>query len=424
MSKIWFRLDNAAMIFPPISGKHSPNTFCVSATLDEIIDSEILQKAVDEVLASEDTFRVRLKKGFFWYYLEENDKRCLVEEEPPRFMEFIDYRYGDNYLFKVYYYHDRVSVVFFHALTDGTGGLDFLKQIIYRYLILRGFSIETQGLVKPLEVPTLNEDAVDKFIDVAKKTDEKKIAETKAFKLSGTPFKIFGTGIIFADCNTSEIKAQAKKYGATITAYLCGVYLFSIFKAYIENKNVKNKKVAISIPVNIRKQHPSETKRNFSLVVRITYDFSNPASLEDVIFETVKQFKEKLTPSQLDAQIQTNVSIEKNFFMKLVPRVIKNVALKIGYKIRGVNQETSNLSNLGNVELPDDISKHIKGLRFILQASKTTQKNFSVVGFNGKLFLAFSRRHAENGAEREFIRILSEHGAKITVASNYWEVKQ
>ncbi len=423
MDKFWFRLDNAAMIFPPISDTRSPNTFCLSATLDENIDKDVLQQAVNSVLASEDTFRVRLKKGFFWFYLEENEKPFVVEEEPPRFMEFIDYRYGNNYLFKVFYRDNRISIVYFHALTDGTGGLYFLKQVIYKYLLLRGYKIETEGMLKPLAVPTLAEEKIDKFMNIDASVKEKKIPEHKALKLTGTTFKIFGTGLIVGECATNKVKEQAKKYGTTITGYLCGLYLYSIYKAYIENKNPKNKLVAISIPVNIRGLHPSETKRNFSLVVRICYDFSKPATLEDVLTETAKQFKQKLTKEQLDAQIKTNTAIEKNVFMKIVPRFIKSLALKIGYHIRGVKQESSNLSNLGKIELPDDVAKHIKELRFILQASKTTQKNFSVVGYNGKLFFAFSRRHAETLAEREFFRLLSANDIDVSIASNNWEVQ-
>ena len=418
----WYRLDNAAMIFPPISGEQSPNTFCLSATLDRKIDKDILQKSVNQVLQSEETFRVRLKKGVFWYYLEENDKELIVEEEPPQFMEFVKYYYGSNHLFRVFYHENRISCVFFHALTDGTGGLYFLKQLIYTYLVNCGLKISTEGMVKPLEYPTLNEEKQDKFMNVAQKTKEKKIAETRALQLSGTPFKIFGTGVIVGECDTLKVKEQAKKYNTTITGYLCGVYLYSLYKAYIENKNPKNKNIAISIPVNIRKQHPSSTKRNFTLVARIAYDFSNGANLDDVLKESAKQLKTKLTKEQIDAQIQTNVSIEKNVFMKILPRALKTLALKIAYSIRGVKEESSNLSNLGNIELPADISSHVKDIRFILQASKTTQKNFSVTGYNGKLFLAFSRRHVENAAEKEFFRMLSNAGIDVTVASNYWEV--
>ena len=133
--------------------------------------------------------------------------------------------------------------------------------------------------------------------------------------------------------------------------------------------------MAISIPVNIRKQHPSKTKRNFSLVVRISYDFSKPATFEDVVKECTKQFKEKITTEQLDAQIRFNTGAEKNVLMRMVPRVIKNLVLKFAYSIRGTKQETTNLSNIGAVELPSGMSKHIEKIHFILQASKTTQKN-------------------------------------------------
>ncbi|MBQ8451638.1 MAG: hypothetical protein IJ538_02550 [Clostridia bacterium] len=422
MGKNWLRLDNAAMIFPPISGKKAPNTFCLSMTLKENINPAILQEAVMQVLESEDTFRVRLKKGLFWFYLEDNDKPFLVEKEPPRFMEYIDRRYNGNYLFRVFYYGKRISAVFFHALTDGTGGLYFLKQVVYTYLLLSGKDVKAEGEVKPLELPTLNEEKVDKFINVAKKTNEKKIAEVKAFKLTGTPFKVFGTGLIFGECRIDDVKKQAKKYGATITSYLCALYIYSIYKAYIENKNTKNKMVAISIPVNIRGIHPSATKRNFSLVVRITYDFSNGGTLEDVIASTIEQFKVKLTPEQIDAQIQTNVSIEKNVLMKFVPRIIKSLALKIAYHIRGVRQESTNLSNLGKIELPESIAKYVDEVRFILQASQTTQKNLGVVGYDNKLFMSFSRRHCETSAEREFFRMLEDAGVDVVVSSNYWEV--
>lgn len=422
MSKYWLRLDNAAMIFPPVSDKQSPNTFSFSAVLDEQIDKDILQESVNQVIKSEDAFRVRIKKGMFWYYLEENDKLPVVQKEPKEFMEYIDFRYDDNYLFKVYYLENKITVVYFHALTDGTGGLYFLKQVIYQYLANKGYKIKTEGLVKPIEIPTLNSEVEDKFMSTYAKSKEKKIAEKKAFKLSGTSFKTFGTGIIAGECEVEKVKVQAKKYNTTITGYLCGVYMFSLYKSYIEGKECKNKTICISIPVNIRKRHPSETKRNFSLVVRIDYDFSKPASLDDIIKSCTEQLKTKITTEQLDAQIKFNTNAERNFLMKIVPRWVKTLVLKIAYSIRGTKQESTNLSNIGAVELPEDIKKHVKKMYLTLQASKTTQKNMSVIGYNGKLFITFSRRHIENGAERLFFRTLVNHNIDVVVSGNYQEV--
>ena len=200
--------------------------------------------------------------------------------------------------------------------------------------------------------------------------------------------------------------------------------MYSLYKAYIENKNTKNNKLAISIPVNIRKQHPSKTKRNFSLVVRISYDFSKPASFEDVVKECTKQFKEKITTEQLDAQIKFNTGVEKNMLMRMVPRFIKNFVLKIAYSIRGTKQETTNLSNIGEVKLPKEMSKHIEKMHFILQASKSTQKNMSVAGFGDKLYISFSRKHVESSAEMFFFRTLTENGVQVTLNSNYQEAKK
>ena len=212
MKRTWFRLDNAANIFPPVSDKYNPNTFCLSATLTEPVNKQLLEKSVKEVLQSEDTFRVRLKKGVFWYYLEENNADPIIHEENESFMEYIPEKSDDNYLFKVFYYYDRISIVYFHALTDGTGGLYFLKQVVYRYLVNAGHKVKTENLIKNIDMPTLNSDIDDTYQKISNEKKEKKIAEQKAFKLSGTPFLRFGTGIIFGECDTEEVKKLSKQY--------------------------------------------------------------------------------------------------------------------------------------------------------------------------------------------------------------------
>ena len=337
----------------------------------------------------------------------------------------IDPKSEDNYLFRVYFYENRISVVYFHALTDGTGGLYFLKQIIYRYLVNSGHKIKTENLVKNIDMPTLNADADDTYKNVSNKIKEKKIGENKAFKLSGTPFLRYGTGIIFGECDTNEVKKLSKEYDTTITGYLCAVYLYSIYKSYIENRTFRTKRskvVAVSIPVNIRKHHPSETKRNFSLVVRIAYNFSNGADFDDVVKSAAKQLKEKLTTPQIDAQIKTNVGAERNPFIKILPRALKNLVLKIAFNIRGTKQESTDLSNLGNIEIPSSMKKYVENIRFILHASDNIEKNLSITGYNGKLFFAFSRRHVESDTEKYFFRMLSGSGVKCVVSSNNWEV--
>ena len=93
----------------------------------------------------------------------------------------------------------------------------------------------------------------------------------------------------------------------------------------------------------------------------------------------------------------------------------------IKFFVHGLDEST-NLSNIGIVDLPVDIAKHVKKMYLTLQASKTTQKNMSVIGYDGKLFITFSRRHIENGAERMFFRTLVNHNIGVVVSGNYQEV--
>lgn len=71
MQNNWYRLDTAALIFPAIARHDWSNAFRVSANLKEDVDPEILQQAVDELRPRFPSYHVALRKGVFWYYLEE-----------------------------------------------------------------------------------------------------------------------------------------------------------------------------------------------------------------------------------------------------------------------------------------------------------------------------------------------------------------
>ena len=69
--KRWHRLDNTGKIFPMIANENLSNVFRISVTLKEEIDPGLLGQALEEVLPWFGGFKVKLKRGFFWYYFEE-----------------------------------------------------------------------------------------------------------------------------------------------------------------------------------------------------------------------------------------------------------------------------------------------------------------------------------------------------------------
>ena len=126
----WDRLDNTGYLFPSIAGENMTSTYRISITLSEEIDRDTLQEALDILLPRIDLFNVRLRKGFFWYYFEENDmKYPEVREENDFPGSYINKSKNNQYLFRVTYYKKRINLEVFHALTDGFGGLVFFKEL-------------------------------------------------------------------------------------------------------------------------------------------------------------------------------------------------------------------------------------------------------------------------------------------------------
>ena len=132
----WRKLDNSAKLFPIISTKRFSTIFRVSVVLTETIDPKKLKKATEKALSTFVNFKVRLRTGFFWYYLEENNREIIVYPEDRYPCRYIGYRTNNGYLFRVSYYNKKINVEVFHALTDGTTATEFVKTIVYEYLNL------------------------------------------------------------------------------------------------------------------------------------------------------------------------------------------------------------------------------------------------------------------------------------------------
>ena len=133
----WDKLDNTAHLFPVIAGEGMSNVYRISVVLKEEIQKELLQQALERVLPWFDVFRVRMRYGVFWYYFETNQKPAPEVKEEYRYpCQFISPNRNRNYLFRVNFYKNRINLEVFHVLTDGMGGITFLKELTYQYLRL------------------------------------------------------------------------------------------------------------------------------------------------------------------------------------------------------------------------------------------------------------------------------------------------
>ena len=126
----WRRLDNTGKLFAMVTGEDLSNVFRVSAVLDREISPEGLQRALMRTLPEFEVFRVRLRRGFFWYYFETNTREPSVEQETAFLCKYIEPQENQMYPFRVSYFGTRINFEVFHALTDGMGAMNFLKRLV------------------------------------------------------------------------------------------------------------------------------------------------------------------------------------------------------------------------------------------------------------------------------------------------------
>ena len=186
--KYWFPLDNAAKIYPPNTNAKSPFVFSFTARLADEVDPELLERALNTLLLNMPTFKTRLKRGMFWYYLESNNKPAIVKPQPAHYLKEITPESNNGYMFEVFYRKNTVTINLHHSLTDGTGGVNFFLDLIFEYFKLCGYEVESEGVLRPSASPHVIDESEDTFKLVDEKRKTPPAFESLPYKFRGTPF--------------------------------------------------------------------------------------------------------------------------------------------------------------------------------------------------------------------------------------------
>ena len=130
----WYPLDDAAKIYPMSMTDGWMSVFRLSAYLDAPVEPSLLQLALDLTMPRFPFFATKIKRGVFWHYIDGIKRRVTVQPETELPCAPLNVAAGASQSFRVLYYGRRVSVEFFHILTDGTGGLAFLTALLLAFM--------------------------------------------------------------------------------------------------------------------------------------------------------------------------------------------------------------------------------------------------------------------------------------------------
>lgn len=420
MTKQWMRLDNAALIFPAIRRRRWANAFRVSATLTEAVDPALLQQAVADLMPRFPSMYVRLRTGVFWYYLEELTEPPRVREDYAYPLTLMQARELRSCCLRVMYFHERIAVEFFHSLTDGNGGLVYLKTLTARYLSLR-YGVEIppeEGVLDWREAPRPQEleDSFLRYSNGVTLNDH----EPNALRLKGSyepNFLYLTTGVL----PTQALLEAAHAYGATVTIFLAAVMEETILRWQAERcpRRRSRRPVKVTIPINLRRLYGSETLRNFVLTLNPGVDpRMGDYSLSELCRRMAALMTAEGTPQQMAGRIAANVNPQQIALIRAVPLPIKNVVMRIIYSIRGESKGCINLSNLGAVRLPAAMEPYVRRVEFIIGTQRSYPNNCSVASCGGETYINMIRNIRESELERRFFSRLVELGVPVTIESN------
>ena len=417
----WLRLDNAAKIYPAARRQNWSNVFRLSVTLKEKVDVEVLQSALDVTARRFPSIAARLRKGVFWYYLQQ------LESAPPICDEFsypltrMSNQEIRRCAFRVIAFENRIAIEMFHSLTDGNGALVFLKTLTAEYLQQKyGVYIPAeQGVLGRLEEPS-EEELEDSFQKYAGATSASR-KERNAWRFWGTPEKDGWVNLTCFHIPVEQVLKKAHEYDVTLTVFMTAVVMEALQK--IQSRMVpdvrRRKPIRVLIPVNLRRLFPSKTLRNFAL-------YSTPELLTNLGYYNFREICQVVhhwlaldnTPKQMSMKIETNVRSERSIAVKVMPLFIKNIVMKAIFDSVGERKSFLSVSNLGAVKLPAEMAAYVQRMDFILGVQATAPYNCGIISYGDTMYMNFIRSIREPELEKAVGDVLRELGVAFQMEGN------
>lgn len=415
----WRRLDHAAKMYSATSNDKITRVFRFYCVLKETIDKDTLQIALDQTLETYPVFLSVMRKGVFWNYLEKSSLRPVVREEDKDPCSSLYIRDKKSLLFEVTYYKNRINFEVFHALTDGTGATEFLRELVKNYIYLRH---EKEGIEKVTlldERVTIQDQECDSFAKYYTKVKKKTQKKVKAYQIKKPKKESGPLKVHEATLSVKEVLEKSRQLGVSMTVFLTTLFLMAIHKEMV--KTQEKNPVVLMVPVNLRKFFPSDSMLNFFHYITPGYNFETEGgTFEDVLRKVKAYFAEELTTEKVADHMNELIALEVHPLLRLAPLQIKNLGIRAGAKY-AERDVTAIFSNMSVVKMPKQYEPYIE--RFGVYTN-TPKLELCMCSFQDKISLGFTSRFDTLNIQRSFYELLKEQGITVTsVESEFPDTK-
>ena len=406
----WYRIDNVSKVFLATTGKRDTRSFRLTCTLKEEVDPELLQQAVLSAIEDRPQVQVRIRRGFFWHYLEDTDLMPVVRQEDDRICPLLYVPSKTMLHYQVTYFGNRINLDISHVLADGTGAIEFLNIIVLDYL-RRKYPGELADITvhSGASEGDLSQDSYRQFF--GSKNLSHGPARRKAYHMGGLKLPYDQLQFFEIHIPTSQILPRAKELKVSLTSYLGALWMLAIRDEIPPRK--RGLPVTISLPVNLRNYYPSKTARNFFNSVNVTHVFDSDITLEELAVEFDASLKGQLTEENVKKQMDSFETMEYVAPVRIVPLFVKQLVVRHFTK-KSNDKVTMTFSNMGVQKPPKELGERIENYSGFC----STNTMFSTMfGYGDNLTLGVSLAYMNTGIVKNFVRYLSGSGVDITLCA-------
>ena len=399
-----YSLDNAAIVYPLGMKYGQMPMFRLSAELKENVEPVLLQLALDFTIKRFPTFSAVIKNGFFWHYLETSNALSLVEEEKDIPCKPISIILRSYRSMRVLYYRKRISVEFFHVLTDGSGGMVFLKTLLAEYLRLKQIEVKKEKGVLDVDEEAGEEELVNEFANAKGEASLSSFVDRKSLQIDGKLSRLHLRKIVHFEMDPAALRETAHAHGGTVTAYTAAIIFMAARQCICKKEGIFN----IQIPVNMRKFNGSKTLRNYSMYFNASMEISKISDLEALVKDIDVQIKEKGSEKMMNQMMMTTGRLISS--LSFIPLFLKVPIMQAVYGYLGNSIIGCNLSNLGVVDFPEGMKEEIEKIYFVMPPGSPNRFTTTLVSAGDTCVFSLMRSGDDPSIEEELYRLLNEEG--------------
>jgi len=410
----WMKLDNAAKIYPAITGSELTGVFRISVFLSAPVVLPALIKASEEASALFPLFSVELHEGFFWYFLEYNGKPPRVMADTGTRCQPFPRTMNGEILYRVLVRDNSISVEFFHIITDGGGALFFLKTLLNIYF-RHACGITEIPFPEVIDGPPPGS-GDDLFTKIYGKGMPRPQVMPRAWHL---PFPLRQAPrfkVTEFELPSEELASLARKAGCTVTEYLASLMLLVLQEIRLECGS-GSPHIRVQVPFDLRRRYDAHTLRNFSLfaIPEINIRMGH-YSFEEILREVKITMQVMTDEKRIKQVISRNVSKEKNAIIRIIPLFIKSPVLRIAYNRFGPRQFTSTITNMGRLNPAGPAAGMIEAMSVTPPPPHRDIKvTAGLITLGARSIITFGSMTGNTELEKRFIRWLTSEGLQVKI---------